>query len=54
VNCWKPKGNQQPSLKYTWGRFRDYLGDLVPLITGFSSKRRKQSAQLFALAKMKM
>jgi hypothetical protein len=54
VNCWKPKGDQQPSLEYTLERFNDYLRGKVPLITGFSSKRRKQSAQLFALAKMKI
>jgi hypothetical protein len=28
--------NQQVSLEYTQGNFRDYLGDIVPLITGIS------------------
>jgi len=38
VKCWKPKGNQQPSPKYTLERFRDYLRGLVPLITGLSAQ----------------
>jgi hypothetical protein len=39
MNCWKPskyRGNQHPSLEYTQERFRDYLRDIVPLITGIS------------------
>jgi hypothetical protein len=31
-------GNQHPSPKYTLERFRDYLRDIVPLITGISAR----------------
>ena len=42
MNCWNPQvGNQQPSLEYTQERFRDYLRDIVPLITGISVRHQK-------------
>jgi hypothetical protein len=40
VNCWKPLwGNQQPSRRCTFGRFRDYWSGLVRLITRNSARR---------------